>query len=459
MMISVDNLTYTYPEAEYPAIENISLDLREGELILLIGPTGSGKSTFLYCLNGLIPHIFTGDMRGEIRVNGFSPKETSVAGMAKTVGTVFQNPESQIFMLRVEDDVAFGCENLMMPMEEVIARRDAALRDMGLVDMRHANTQTLSGGMKQRLAISSIYAMGPKVFLFDEPTADLDTKGRSEFIEIISKLKRRGHTILLAEHRYEDLLPLADRVISFDRGQVMHGVKAGNPFDQEMKQKTCDTDTAYEVELKDVTFSYDRKGGRKVLEGINIAVKRGELVAVCGDNGSGKTTLLKIMVGILRPDTGRVRVSGFDNPAIEDVVGRVGFLFQNPDEQLFTDSVEGELMFGPRQLGKNIDVEQYLGKTNLVAMRKRHPQSLSRGQRQLLAVFSIMALEPQLFLLDEPTTGLDDESWHNLFGILRELSNNGKTVIFTTHHEKAKKYADRLITIDRGGVAGSEISR
>ncbi|MCX5810421.1 MAG: ABC transporter ATP-binding protein [Proteobacteria bacterium] len=458
-MIEIRGLTYSYPEADNPALENISLDIREGELVLLIGPTGSGKSTFLYCLNGLIPHIFAGDIRGEIRVNGFSPKETSVADMAKNVGTVFQNPESQIFMLRIEDDVAFGCENLMMPREDVIARRDTAMMDMGLVDVRHESTQTLSGGMKQRLAISSIYAMGPKVFLFDEPTADLDVKGRSEFIEIVSKLKRRGHTILVAEHRYEDLLPFANKIIAFDKGQIFRGVKAVNPFNQEMKQKTCDMDTTLEVELKDVTFSYDKKGGRKVLEGINIAVKKGELVAVCGDNGSGKTTLLKIMAGVLRSDNGSVRVSGCDNPRIEDVVGKVGFLFQNPDEQLFNDSVEEELMFGPRQLEKNIDVEQYLGKTNLAEARKRHPQSLSRGQRQLLAVFSVLAMEPQVVLLDEPTTGLDDESWHNLFGILRELSNSGKTVLFTTHHEKAKKYADRLITIDRGRVAGSEISR
>ncbi|MCX5805586.1 MAG: ABC transporter ATP-binding protein [Proteobacteria bacterium] len=458
-MIRIRDFTYTYPEAGSPALENINLDIMEGELVLLIGPTGSGKSTFLYCLNGLIPHIFAGDMHGDIRIKGLPPKETSVLEMAKTVGTVFQNPESQIFMLKVEDDVAFGCENLMMPREEVLSRRDTALRDMGLVDVRHSNTNTLSGGMKQRLAISSIYAMAPKVFLFDEPTTDLDAKGRREFIEIICKLKQMGHTILLAEHRYKDLLPLADRVISFYKGQIFHSLKSGSPFNPEIKQKKCNMCTTLDVELEDVAFSYDRKGKRNVLENISINIKRGELVAVSGDNGSGKTTLLKIMAGILRPDTGRVRVLECDSPTIEDVVGRVGFLFQNPDEQLFTNSVEEELIFGSKQLGKNIDVDQYLSKTNLGAARRRHPQSLSRGQRQFLAVFSVLAMEPQVLLLDEPTTGLDNESWHNLFGILRELSNNNNTVIFTTHHEKAKQYADRLITIDQGRIAGSEISR
>ena len=237
-MISVQNLAYTYPEADHPTLLDITMEIRDGEFVLLVGPTGSGKSTFLYCLNGLIPHVFAGHIHGSVKIDGLSPEEMTVAELSHTVGTVFQNPESQIFMSKVEDEVAFGCENLMMPRDEAIERRDMALKVMGLTHLRHAETTTLSGGMKQRLAISSIYAMGPKIFLLDEPTADLDSKGREEFLGVIRTLKNSGHTILLVEHRYKEFLPLADRVITFEQGRISEGLKMRSFTDPESKMKT-----------------------------------------------------------------------------------------------------------------------------------------------------------------------------------------------------------------------------
>jgi energy-coupling factor transporter ATP-binding protein EcfA2 len=449
-MIRVRNLTYTYPEADQPALESISLDIKDGELVLLAGASASGKSTFLYCLNGLIPHVFSGVIHGDINIDGLCPSETPVAGLSRTVGTVFQNPESQIFMLKVEDDVAFGCENLMMSRKEVIRRRDTALKDMGLAGLRHADTMSLSGGMKQRLAISSIYAIGPAVFLFDEPTADLDTQGRQEFLEIVRTLKRAGHTILLAEHRYEKFLPLADRVITFQQGRISEGLAINNLAHTKPKRTPPGRDSVFDVELRNVSFRYGKN--RSVLEDINVRIKRGELVAVRGDNGSGKSTLLKIMAGILKPYKGTVNVCASEDPTIDDVTGRVGFLFQNPDEQLFTNSVEDEIMFGPKQLGRKLDLEHYLASSNLLHVRKKHPHSLSRGQRQMLAVQSVLAMDPQVLLMDEPTTGLDEESWRNLFGLLCQLTDRGKTVIFSTHHPMTGEYADRSMWIDNGRI-------
>jgi energy-coupling factor transporter ATP-binding protein EcfA2 len=455
-MIRIRNLTYTYPESTHPALQDITLHIGEGDFVLLAGPTGSGKSTFLYCLMGLIPNVLAGEIRGHIEIAGVSPRALSVAEMSRIAGIVFQNPETQVFMLKVEDDVAFGCENLMMPKAEVMARREMALGDMGLVDVRHANTANLSAGMKQRLAISSVYAMGPRVLLFDEPTADLDAHGRQEFLEVATRLRERGHTIVVAEHRFEDLLPMADRVISFDKGRVGEGRPARPPRHLKSRQRIVGNATAAPITITGLSFRYNES--KPLLEGINLEVGKGEVVALCGDNGSGKTTLLKMMAGILRPREGKIVVAGVENPSIEDIQGKVGFLFQNPDEQLFTNSVEDEIMFGPKQLGKRVDIEACLAAADLADARKRHPQTLSRGQRQLLALVSVLAMEPEVLVLDEPTTGLDDKSWHNLFRILRERSAKGLTVIFSTHHGEARAYADRQILLNMGRIRSHDLS-
>lgn len=455
-MIEIKNLSYTYQGEDHPALDDISLHISKGELVLLAGPTGSGKSTFLYCNNGLIPHFFNGRMSGHIRINGITPEKKSIAELSEIVGTVFQNPENQIFMLTVEDDVSFGCENLMMTREDIMIRREKALKDMGLQDIRFANAGTLSGGMKQRLAISSIYAMDPKVYLFDEPTADLDGKGRKDFIDIIKKLKKRGNTMLIAEHRYDDILPYADRIFTFKKGKIIEGSKNATEKHSFTNQvRACYNKDDIDIEIKDIYFGYNKK--TDILKNINIRINKGELVAISGNNGSGKTTLLKIMAGILRPDAGTITITGIKNPSMEDVIGKVGFLFQNPDEQLFTDSVEDEVMFGPRQLGKKLNIEKHLSKTGLKSMAKKHPQTLSRGQRQLLALLSVLAIEPQVLLLDEPTTGLDSENWQNIFKFLREIANEGRSIIFSSHHPGAMELADRIITINQGGVESNEI--
>ncbi len=456
-MISIKKLTYMYPEADSPALKDIDLEVSDGEFILITGATGSGKSTLLYCINGLIPHVFDGKLTGEVVVNGFLPKDMPVAEISRVVGTVFQNPESQIFMLKVEDDVAFGCENLSLPEEDVIKRRDMALKEMGLFHMRHAETLNLSGGMKQRLAISSVYAMGPNVFLFDEPTTDLDSTGRVEFLNIVRRLKEKGNTILLTEHQYEDFLTLADRVIVLEKGEITGFSQAGSLHTTTGREllKGRKRGVSDEIDIQGVTFGYTKK--RDALVDINLNIKRGELIAVCGDNGSGKTTLLKVLTGLLKPVKGNVTISGLVNPSLEELIGRVGFLFQNPDEQLFANSVEEEIMFAPMQLGKKINKDEYLKIVGFSAIKKRHPQTLSRGQRQLLAILSVMTIEPQILVLDEPTTGLDHGNLCSLFRILYKMVEEGKTVIFSTHHRKVKEFAQRVILMKDGRVIKDEI--
>jgi len=453
-MIAIESFNFTYPGMDAPALRDIRLRVGAGEAVLVRGASGSGKSTLLYCLNGLIPHVFAGTSTGLVRVGGFSPPAVPLPEIARTVGTVFQNPESQIFMMRVEDDVAFGCENLLLPREEIILRRDQALRAMGLWDLRRRETFTLSGGQKQRLAISSIYAMGPRLFLFDEPATDLDASGRREFLNIVRDLKAEGKTIVIVEHQYDDFLPLMDRVVTMDSGRISGNGRTGSVAPPPGKAGPVSDRTA--VTLEGVGFAYN--GGLDILADLDLEIKSGEVVALLGDNGSGKTTLLKIMGGILRPRRGKISILGLPGPKLESLVGRTGFLFQNPDEQLFGGTVEEEVAFGPARLGKAVDVGYFLDLAGLRTLRGRHPQTLSRGQRQILAVVSVLAMKPEVLLLDEPTTGLDDGSWHRLLSILCEYAHGGGCVIFSTHNEKAASAAGRRVTLQGGRIMGDEIS-
>lgn len=453
-MITMDSFSYTYPGADAPSLQDISLQIESGETVLIRGASGSGKTTLLYCLNGLIPHVFAGSSNGSVRLNGFTPSEKPLSEIARTVGTVFQNPESQIFMMRVEDDVAFGCENLCLPREEIISRRDEALRFMGLWDMRRKETFKLSGGYKQRLAVSSIYAMHPNIFLFDEPTTDLDGEGRKEFFRIIKGLKDKGKTVVLVEHQYEDYLSIMDNIINMEGGRIIENPVSATTFLPDRKAKALSESSV--IAMCHVCFGYDQN--INVLENIDIMIRRGEIVAFCGNNGSGKTTLLKIISGILQPDQGETTILNVHRPELASLVGRVGFLFQNPDEQLFAATVEEEIAFGPGCLSQKTDVERYLEIAGLKDHRLRHPQTISRGQRQILAVISIMAMEPEIIILDEPTTGLDDRTWHKLMAMLYDYAYRGGTIVFSTHNERAAALAGRKITMRKGRIISDEIS-
>lgn len=453
-MIEIDELSFTYTGIETPSLQDISLRIETGETVLIRGASGSGKTTLLYCLNGLIPHVFDGTLSGAVRLNGITPPSMPLREIALMVGTVFQNPESQIFMMRVEDDVAFGCENLLMSREEIIRRRDDALQAMSLCELRRQETFKLSGGQKQRLAISSIYAMGPQVFLFDEPTTDLDKTGRQDFFNIIRDLKAEGKTIVLVEHQYEDHLSLIDRIVTMENGRIIENGTATNISLPVRKVMAQPVGTA--ITLEGIGFSYDR--GKDVLADLDIKIGRGEVVALLGDNGSGKTTLLKILGGLIRPHKGKITILNLPAPTLELLVGRVGFLFQNPDEQLFAGTVEEEVAFGPTHLGKNTTIAAYLDMAGLSVFRNRHPQTLSRGQRQILAVVSVMAMEPDILILDEPTTGLDEKSWHKLFSLFYDYADRGGSVIFSTHNEQAAAAAWRQVTLHNGRIMRDEIS-
>ena len=386
-----------------PALREIDLAVPAGQWLLLAGPSGCGKSTLLYLLNGLIPHVLGGEVEGTVRVDGLVPANVALRELSRRVGTVFQNPEVQLFMLRVQEDVAFGCENLGLPPAATHRRVEQALGRLSLTTLRDREVSSLSGGQKQRLAIAGALAMGCRTLLLDEPTSDLDEPSRAELLATLVELRRMGHTIIMTEHRLDGLEGMVDRVVTMESGRVVSDgpFPPAAPLCRRSLIRATDDSTPL-VDLREVTFSYP--GRTPALERLSVRFRAGEVVALVGPNGSGKTTLLKLLCGLLRPAEGRAWIAGVERPSLARLVGSVGFLFQNPDEQLFADTVIEEIAFGPRHLDRAVNVDRYLKRLGLSQYRNEHPRSLSRGERQRLAAATVLAMHPSLILLDEPTT-------------------------------------------------------
>ncbi len=457
-MIQLQGVSYTYPDCSLPALREIDLAVPDGQWLLLAGPSGGGKSSLLYLLNGLIPHALGGILVGDVHVDGLVPANVALPELSRRVGTVFQNPETQLFMLRVEEDVAFGCENLCLPPAETRRRTNLALDRLSLGDLRDREVFNLSGGQKQRLAIAGALAMGCRTLLLDEPTSDLDESSRAELLAVLGQLHQAGHTIIMTEHRLEGLEPLVDRVVMIEKGKVV----SDGPFPSEMplaprQPNRIWKDSSSLVDLQNVTFAYP--GRKPVLECLSLHLHAGEIAALIGDNGSGKTTLLKLLCGLLRASEGRMVITGDEHPTLSSLVGKIGFLFQNPDEQLFADTLLEEIAFGPKNLGRPVDAGRYLERLGLSQYRDEHPHSLSRGERQRLAAATVLAMRPKLILLDEPTTGLDRPAWTALMKyVVEEAGECGAGVIFSTHHhEVVEAFADRVLTLSQGRIVDDRV--
>lgn len=422
--------------------------------MLVTGASGSGKSTLLFCINGIIPHVLEGRVQGEITVGGMRPADVPLGEAARVIGTVFQNPDNQIFMLRVGDDVAFGCENIGLTPETTRERVDAALRALDLLPLKDRETSKLSGGQKQRLAIAGAYAMQPQVLLFDEPMTDLDQKGRVEFGIILRRLKEGGHTILLTDHDGEAFEVQPDKVLTLD-GNVPPGDDGLASLETAGRIYQAGGTAGDAIILSDVDYRFADSGFS--LRGITLTVKRGEFVAVVGTNGSGKTTLLRVMLGLLRPTRGSLSVLSMPDPSLDALAGKVGYLFQNPDKQLFASTVEGELSLGALRRMPQQSAEHLLRHLGLERYRRVHPHCLSRGERKKVAFLSVLMQRSDIILLDEPTTGLDERNWRKLMDLAEGFCGQGGTVIFSSHNMKAvARYAGRVITLDGGRIAADE---
>jgi len=491
--VSVRDLTYTYRGQKEPALMGVSLEVAEGEFVVVMGHSGAGKSTLCTSLNGLIPHFFRGRMEGEVRVGGRSTREGKVGEFASEVGLVFQDFEAQLFSTNVALEVAFGPENFEVEREEMVRRIESVLEQVRLEGFEGRQPATLSGGQKQRLAIASVLAIEPRILCLDEPTTDLDPIGKLGIFRIAEELKSRDDvTLIVVEHETEETLD-ADRIVVLRNGKIVadrparevlqdvalleessvmalgvarffrerwvekevlpltpeEGVKRfeerGWRVSPERHRELVAADESREqnygeplIEVEGLSHRYPN--GVLALEGVDLSVRRGEFLAVLGQNGSGKTTLVKHFNGLLRPTEGSVRVNGEETvkQGLRRLGQEVGYVFQNPDHQIFSDTVFDEVAFGPkvRELEEaeiNERVEEALGAVGLEGRGDEDPFGLTKGERQRVAVASVLAVRPEVLILDEPTTGLDYAEQRSMMELVRRLNEAGSTIIAVTH--------------------------
>lgn len=528
--IVVENLHYKYRDSKF-ALKNIDLKIGN-EFVLLTGRSGSGKSTLVYCLTGLIPHyIWNGEMKGAVWIDGRNTKDTPLEELAKKVGVVLQNPESQIFGMTVEEDLAFSLENTCMPSHEIERRVNEILSFLELDKFRSMPSEALSGGQKQRLVIGSVLALDPEIIVLDEPLSNLDPWGIRLVVSTLEKLKKAGKTIVLVETKIEDIIHLVDRVIALEDGRVIvdgpprkfladrelaerlgieipqpvklayHLKSSGFKFTEfpltaeeligELKtsdiRQSMEGRRHYEVgknkmlitlldggqriipsgrarrdgidpiiSIENLWFAYEDGGW--VLKGVNLDIYPGEIVSIIGPNGCGKTTLVKHINGLLKPVKGKVLVKGIDTlkASTAELSRIVGYVFQNPNYQIFSATVFEEAIFGPRNLGiENPEhmAHYSLKRVGLENKMEASPFSLSFGEKERLAIASVLAMTPEVLILDEPTTGQDRFTNEKIIEIVNELKKNNKTVIIITHDmELVAGSSDRVIVMNGGTI-------
>jgi energy-coupling factor transporter ATP-binding protein EcfA2 len=488
----VENLSFQYHSRESAAINDISFEAKPGEILLIAGASGCGKTTLIRCINGLIPRSYRGELQGRVLVNGEDVKNFSLAKLAQTVGTLLQDPEKQILGAHVKSEVSFGPENLGLPSAEINARVTEALERLGIGHLRDRETFSLSGGEKQKAALAGLLAMRPSILLLDEPLASLDPASAREALAAFRRLADEGSTILLIEHRVEDTLAVKpDRVmymkesriqylgssdglasvvdrheIKLPASQVMTQVRAeGIKVTQLVRHVSPIPSTSPLIAFENVSFGYG--DDPDVLHNINLNIQHGERVALLGPNGAGKSTLVKHAIGLVKPRQGRVLVEGQDTRqlSVAQVARTLGYCFQSPTHMLFAPTVQEELEFGPKNLGfKPPEVENAVSESmqtvNLAGFGKFAPLALSFGQQKRVTIACVLAMRSKILALDEPTAGQDYGNYMNFMdGILGantsdKLASNFDAVLFITHDlDLAVIFASRVILLAGGTVA------
>jgi len=496
-MITFTNVTLIYPNSERTILEGLSLQVQEGEMVLVIGHTGVGKSSFIKLINGLVPHHTGGILSGEITINGRSTREVKPGELADIVGIVGQNPLSGFVADIVEEEIAFGMETLGVPPDVMRKRVEEILDLLGLTELRRREITTLSGGEQQRLAIGAALVTNPKILVLDEPTSALDPVAAEEVLSILHRLVHDlGLTVILAEHRLERVIQFVDRVLLISEdGSVDIGapteILARSPIAppiieiarelqlpkvaltvRELRRTTQDLrkkfnaspDRATQVRklggellaMKGVTAKYDRDFS---LNNVSFSLRRGEIVALMGRNGAGKSTLLKSAVGQAPVISGSVHLGGFDPRTLEGkaLIQLAGYVPQEPSDLLYSQSVKAECEMADRDNGVSAGSTWKIYKNLMeIPSEKTHPRDLSEGQKLGLALSIILSADPQLIILDEPTRGVDYRAKSKLVAHLKLLAHNQENprgVLIATHDvELVAEVADRVIFLADGEI-------
>ncbi len=543
-------VSYMYPRSEELVLQDVSLDILEGEFLGIIGPTGAGKTTLCLTLNGIVPQFYGGRFFGHVTVAGLDSLEHPISALAQHVGIVFEDPEAQITATSVENEIAFALENLRVPREEIRARIPQVLEAVRLDGMERKHPHELSGGEKQRLAIAAALALRPDLLILDEPTSQLDPIGSQEVFATVRELnKQLNVTIVMASHAAEEMAEHTDRIALLSEGTL---VQIGKPDDvygavallrqhhlrppqvastfyliQRAGLPVTRTPVRYREAVEQLETLVDHQGlsrerggprsagsmphakamcvasksgltelalrrgelhrdpdgqnrsllsvedlvhvyadGTQALRGVSMDVDEGEYVLIIGQNGAGKSTLVKHFVKLLEPTAGAVRVAGTDtrNLSVSELARRIGYVAQNPDNQIFNATVEDEVAFALRNIRRrsgdaiapgeiNSRVTESLEAMGLLAARDRHPLALSKGDRARVVVAAILAMRPEIIIFDEPTTGQDYRGAKYILDISRQLHEMGKTVIVITHHlYLMPDYAERVVVMGKGTV-------
>ena len=509
----LDKVSYIYPRSELPALRDISLELRKGEFFGLIGPTGAGKTTLCLALNGIVPQFYGGRFFGRALVAGLDTVEHPISTLARHVGMVFEDPETQLTAISVEHEVAFALENLCVPREEIRARILRALAAVRLEGMEKKHPHELSGGQKQRLAIASALAVQPELLVLDEPTSQLDPLGTREIFALLRDLNRElGITIMMTSHASEEMAEYADRVALLAEGEVValdmpgqlygqvdllqrYGIRPpqvaltfsllngrdprADPIPVTLEQglarvralPACAAAPGAEApelpcartgqpffSTRHLTHRY--ADGTEALSDVTLDIHTGEYVLIAGHNGAGKSTLVKHFLNLLHPTSGEVQVGGssVEHLPVSGLAQRIGYVAQNPDDQIFTSTVWDEAAFALRTLGYppaeiEARVTACLSALNLLEKRCAHPLSLPKGERVRLIVAAVLALKPEALIFDEPTTAQDYRGAQAILDLSKALHAEGKTVIVITHQlYLMPSYAERMIVMGQGRV-------
>jgi len=487
-MISIEGLSFRFQGSSQYALRDVNLKIASGEFVVITGLSGCGKSTLALAIGGYLFRQYDGEATGKVRVADAASltgaasltdvRQCPIYDVAEVVGLVQQNPEAQFCTLTVQDEVAFGLENRCLSRDEIQDRMAWALSIVGAEHLADRPLATLSGGEKQKVAIAAMMAAKPQVLIFDEPTSNLDPTATAEVFQVIEHIQARaGITVLVIEHKVDYLLPFKPRLVAMEQGRIVYDGESGKQGirklgnqkirklgNQESRESGISsfpdsliTDSLAEpvIRVEDLHVGYN---SAPVLRGVSLEIRAGEFVAVMGDNGSGKTTFLQSLLGLLKPAQGRVEVLGQDTRRVPVswLARQVGFVFQNPDHQLFADSVWQEATFAPRNFSaldeaSQARVEALLARCGLGDRRQDHPYRLSYGEKRRLNLISVLAYAPRLILLDELLIGQDIGNATFLLELLREQVEQGNTVIMVNHHpEVTRRYASRLIFFNDG---------
>ena len=489
-IIKLDDVSFSYGHEAQNALDHVSLAIEKGEFVGVIGPSGAGKSTLAAVMSGAIPHHYTGQLFGATLVDDRDTCEITLTDISSVVGSVLQDIDAQMVAPIVEDEMLFGLENFGIPHDLIEERISQTLTTVGISDLRHREIATLSGGQKQKVAIAAIIAMAPNVLVLDEPTAALDPASSTLVFDTLRQINREhGITVVVIEQKVALLSKYCSRVLVMADGKLAFDGEPHQVFAHasELRQMGVDSPRVARianslaevgllpsdqapclnavprgvnqepvVELTDVTFAYPH-GGASV-SNLNMCVYPGELVGIIGQNGAGKTTLTKLLNGLLHPASGTVRMAGMNTADVPTsaIAAKCATLFQNPDRQLCRDTVLDEVAFGLELHGVGTDEARQ--RARVAAERfglplDESPFSLSRGQRQMVALASVVVLDPQVVLLDEPTSGLDYRECMTVMETVSEMAERGCAVIMVCHDmEVVSDFAQRLVVMADGRI-------